>query len=181
MYIYLDREEAKKGITLVLLTSPKKKRDFKKYFEGKAIEYVGDNLPHFITYVEESDTIREATEEEKLEKGQRSLFDNEALINGKITEYDPETQKVVSGKLIERTSEYHIWNEKAQKWEYSASVEILFLEEKIKSIESKMEYLQTKMAARRELGIWIGDVQRELSEAQREHSEVCCSLAMISK
>ena len=85
-YFYLDKKKAKEGITLVFLVSEGRREDYKEYFETAAIEFVGEDIPHFITYQEETDTIREATEEEKLKRGQRPLYDNEAVINGKITE-----------------------------------------------------------------------------------------------
>ncbi len=107
-YFYLDREKAKEGITLVFLVSEERKEDYKKYFEGAAIEFTGEDIPHFITYLEETDTIREATEEEKLERGQRPLYDNETVIDGKIVEYNPHTQKVVEGQLVEKTRDDYI-------------------------------------------------------------------------
>jgi len=101
-YIYLDRESAKKGVTLVYLVSEEKKIDYEEYFEGKAIEFIGEDVPHFISYEEGTDSIREATEEEKLVRGQRQLYDNEALIEGKITEYDPYYQKVVNESIVDK-------------------------------------------------------------------------------
>ena len=66
MYIYLDREEAKKGFSLVLGASETKIEDYKNHYQDRAIEYVGDDIPHYITYDEVTDTIREATEHEKV-------------------------------------------------------------------------------------------------------------------
>lgn len=104
-YIYLDRENAKKGVTLVLLVSEEKKEDYKEYFGGSAVEFIGEDVPHFISYEEGSDSIREATEEEKLVRGQRQLYDNEVLIEGKIIEYDPYNQKVVNEAIVDKTRE----------------------------------------------------------------------------
>jgi len=102
-YIYIDRESAEKGVTLVYLVSEEKKEDYEEYFEGKAIEFTGQDIPHFIFYEEGTDNIREAAEEEKLVRGQRQLYDNEVLIEGKITEYDPYNQKVVDGAIVDKT------------------------------------------------------------------------------
>lgn len=107
-HFYLDREKAKEGVTLVFLVSEERREDYKEYFEGAAIEFTGKDIPHFITYQEETNTIREATEEEKLRRGQRPLYDNEVVINGKITEYNPSTQKVVEGVIIEKTRKDYI-------------------------------------------------------------------------
>ncbi len=105
MYIYLDREEAKKGVALVFKASEESIKGWDKYFEGKAVEFVGDDLPHFITYEEATDTVREATEEEKLERGQRELYENEALIDGEIVQYNPYLEKVIDNQIISKTRE----------------------------------------------------------------------------
>lgn len=103
MYIYLDREEAKKGFALVLGVSETKTEDYKNHYEGRAIEYIGDDIPHYITYVEASDTIREATETEKVERNQITLGDNQVIIDNKIYTYDKKYQKVVDNKIIDKT------------------------------------------------------------------------------
>ena len=107
-YIYLDIEKAKLGTALVYEVRESKRENYESYFEGKAVEFQGENLPHFITYIQETDSIRQATEEEKLERGQRRLNSNEILLNGEIISYDPGTQKVIDGLLIEKTREDYI-------------------------------------------------------------------------
>jgi len=107
-YFYLDREKAREGITLVFLVSEERKENYKEYFEGAALEFKGEDIPHFITYQEETDSIREATEEEKLKRGQRPLYDNEVIIEGEIVEYNPYTQKVEEGKIVEKVREDYI-------------------------------------------------------------------------
>ena len=104
-YIYISREQAKQGVSCVFMVADKPVQNMAEYFEGKACLYVGENLPHFITYLSELDTIREATEEEKLERNQRTLAENELLIDGKIVAYDPYSQKVVDNEIVEKTRE----------------------------------------------------------------------------
>lgn len=104
-YIYISREQAKKGISCVFMVSHTPVQNMDEYFKGKACLYVGEDLPHFITYLPELDTIREATEEEKLERNQRKLTGNELLIDGKIVAYDPYSQKVVDNKIVDKTRE----------------------------------------------------------------------------
>lgn len=111
MYIYLDKTKAKEGIALVCGVSDEKKENYVEYYEHKAIEYVGDNLPHFITYIEETNSIREATEEEKLKRNQRQLAPNEILKNGKIISYDLTTQKIVNDEIVDKTREDYIKEE----------------------------------------------------------------------
>lgn len=107
-YIYIDREMAKNGLTRVFLVAYTPVYDMEEYFEGKACLYVGEDLPHFITYIAEQDTVREATEEEKLARKQRSLAENELLIDGKIVVYDTYSQKVVDNEIVEKTREDYI-------------------------------------------------------------------------
>ena len=107
-YIYISREQAKQGVSCVFMVSDTPVKNMAEYFEGKACLYVGEDLPHFITYLPELDTIREATEEEKLERNQRKLSENELLIDGKITSYDPYSQKVINNEIIEKTREDYI-------------------------------------------------------------------------
>lgn len=107
-YIYLDREQAKKGVSCVFMVSDTPVQNMAEYFEGKACLYVGEDLPHFITYLPELDTIREATEEEKLVRQQRTLAENELLIDGKIVSYDTYSQKIVDGNIVEKTREDYI-------------------------------------------------------------------------
>lgn len=108
MFIYLDKENAKLGLSLVYGVFENRKEDYIKYFNGKALEYEGDNLPHFITYILETDSIREATEEEKLERGQRVLAYNEILKDGKIISYDCINQKIVDGEILDKTRNDYI-------------------------------------------------------------------------
>lgn len=108
MFIYLDKENAKLGLSLVYGVFEKRKKDYIKYYDGKALEYEGDNLPHFITYILETDSIREATEEEKLERGQRVLAYNEILKDGKIISYDCINQKIIDGEILDKTRNDYI-------------------------------------------------------------------------
>ena len=107
-YIYISREQAKQGVSCVFAVFDTPVKNMAEYFEGKACLYEGEDLPHFITYLPELDTIREATEEEKLERNQRSLSENELLIDGKIVSYDTYSQKVIDGVIVEKTREDYI-------------------------------------------------------------------------
>lgn len=107
-YIYISREQAKKGVSCVFAVMDEPIKNMAEYFEGKACLFIGEDLPHFITYLPELDTIREATEEEKLERNQRSLAENELLIDGKIVSYDPYSKKIVDGAIVEKIREDYI-------------------------------------------------------------------------
>lgn len=102
---YICKEHAKQGVVLSFATFDKPVENYEQYFDNRAIEVHGD-VPHFITYVEETNSIREATEEEKLTRNQRGLNENEFLDNnGKIRSYDINTQKIVNNKVIDKTRE----------------------------------------------------------------------------
>lgn len=107
-YIYISREQAKRGVSCVFAVMDEPIKNMAEYFEGKACLYIGEDLPHFITYLPELDTIREATEEEKLERNQRKLSENELLIDGKIVSYNTYSQKIVNGNIVEKTREDYI-------------------------------------------------------------------------
>lgn len=103
-YIYLDKEQAKQGTALVFGVFDKPLSNYQQYYENKACLFIGDNLPHFITYLESENIIREATEEEKLKRNQRELSENEILNNdGKIEAYDPYSQKIINNEIIDKT------------------------------------------------------------------------------
>ena len=107
-YIYISREQAKEGVSCVFAVKDEPIKNMAEYFEGKACLFIGEDLPHFITYLPELDTIREATEEEKLERNQRKLAENELLKDGKIISYDPYSQKVINNEIVEKTREDYI-------------------------------------------------------------------------
>ena len=105
-YIYISKEEAKKGVSLVYTVSDERIKNMDEYFEGRACLFIGEDLPHFITYIEETNSVREATEEEKLARNQRILNENEFLDNnGKIKSYDINTQKIINNEIIDKTRE----------------------------------------------------------------------------
>ncbi len=105
-YIYISKEEAKKGVSLVYTVSDERIKNMDEYFEGRACLFIGEDLPHFITYIEETNSVREATGEEKLARNQRILNENEFLDNnGKIKSYDINTQKIINNEIIDKTRE----------------------------------------------------------------------------
>lgn len=103
MHIYLDREQAKRGTSLVKAVEEEKVENYREKFGENTIEFVGDDLPHFITYLSDTDTIREATESEKLARKQIELKDNEVIIDNVIYTYDKRYQKLVAGKIVGKT------------------------------------------------------------------------------
>ncbi|MGL5990048.1 DUF4376 domain-containing protein [Cetobacterium sp.] len=108
-YIYISKEEAKKGTALVFAVTDEPIKNMEEYFEGRACLFVGEDLPHFITYLEDKNIIREATEEEKLARNQRTLNENEIINkNGVIELYDTYTQKIINNEIIDKTRDDYI-------------------------------------------------------------------------
>jgi hypothetical protein len=103
MFYYIDKEEAKNGNSLILAVTNEQYDDYKKRFNDKAIEFQGENLPFYITYDEIANTVREATELEKIDRGQLKLNENQVIINNKIVTYNKDYQKIISGKIVNKT------------------------------------------------------------------------------
>ncbi|KYM50708.1 hypothetical protein A2U11_08340 [Fusobacterium necrophorum subsp. funduliforme] len=100
MYIYLDKQQAKKNTALVKWCYETR---LENYNQEEVVEYIANDIPHFITYVEETDSIREATEEEKLARKQIELADNEVIIDNRIYSYDKKYQKVVNSQIVDKS------------------------------------------------------------------------------
>lgn len=103
MFYYINKEEAKNGNSLILAVTNEQYDDYKKRFNDKAIEFQGENLPFYITYDEIANTVREATELEKIDRGQLKLNENQVIINNKIVTYNKDYQKIISGKIVNKT------------------------------------------------------------------------------
>ena len=108
MFIYIDREEAKTGVSLVYSVSKDRILNFKELYKDEAIEFYGSNLPHYITYLEESDSIRESTKIEIYEKGFIELESFEFVEDGEIKTFCSYTQKILNGKVVYKVREDYI-------------------------------------------------------------------------
>lgn len=106
LYHYLSKKIAiEEGRAETFGTFSRKLKDHYNYYNGTAILYIGDTLPHYVTYLEDVDSIREATREERYFRGQLKLEANEVIIDGKIISYDTYSQKVVDNEIVEKTRE----------------------------------------------------------------------------
>lgn len=103
MFIYLSKEKAKKGISLTIATSDAKINNFIELYGDDVIEYEATSIPQFVTYDENNNTIREATELEKVERGQLILDENQVLIDNHILTYDKDYQKIMDGKIVNKS------------------------------------------------------------------------------
>ena len=104
----LDKEIAQSGYACVNASYEVEESEANRFMEElkkdypEKIIFQGD-IPHYITYDENTNIIRKATEEEKLKRGDRKLSTNEIVIEGKIISYDPYFQKIVNGQIVNKT------------------------------------------------------------------------------
>ncbi len=108
MFIYLDKEKAKQGISLVLGVSDERVEKYKEYYGQNSVEFIGDDVPHYISYDDAHNTIREATKDERYKQGNLTLQNYEVIIDGEIVEIDVDNEKVVNGILVEKTRQEKI-------------------------------------------------------------------------
>lgn len=112
-YIYLSKEEAKKGIALVYEVTDKvlSENEIKNKYGNGCCLYIGEDLPHYITYIEDGNTVREATEEEKLKRGDRGLHAGEIYENGRIKQIE-----IPEGMINP------IWDNEKREWKETATL-----------------------------------------------------------
>lgn len=143
-YMYLSREEAKKGLVLLYGMKSEEIPKYKQYFYDNglldAILYKGKIIPHYITYIEENDMIREATKEEMLKNNLYVLDETEYLNqDGAITE-KPE---------ISRTIAKAKWDEKNYCWVETGTFEEIkekYLKENIRISDNARGERQTVLS-----------------------------------
>lgn len=104
-YIYLSKKAAKNGEACVFGIYDEKLENPSKIFSEESCVYVGDDLPHFITYDEKKDKVRAATELEMIERGHMELRDDQVILSGKILSYNKTTQKIEDNKIVDKTRE----------------------------------------------------------------------------
>lgn len=143
-YIYLSREEAKKGLVLLYGMKSEEIPKYKQYFYDNglldAIMYKGKTIPHYITYIEENDTIREATKEEIIKNNLYILNETEYLNqDGAIVE-KPEISRIIAKAE---------WDEKNYCWIEKGTFEEIkekYLKENIRISESLRTKRQTVLS-----------------------------------
>lgn len=115
-YIYLNREYAKESIVNIFEISYIPIENYKKKYNGHAIEYCGDYLPHYITYDEDNDLVREATLKEKIERGNIKLTDNQILIENEIINIDPQKQFIFQGEIVNAPDDNCVYKRENNRW-----------------------------------------------------------------
>ncbi|MGL5100398.1 MAG: hypothetical protein ACRC6B_10300 [Fusobacteriaceae bacterium] len=87
-YYYIGKKEALKNLSMVYAVSDERIQNYKTHINENAIEFYGDNLPYYVTVLED-ETVREATTIELYKNGIYELCDYEFVNGDKIsTIYD---------------------------------------------------------------------------------------------
>lgn len=163
----MSREKAKRGLALVYAVEEKKISNFNEYFRElgirDAIEFKGEELPHYIAYIQELDTVREATVEERIRNGQYQFSADEYLDSENILRKKPNLPFEMAEPL---------WNNKKYRWEEGANFEGL-KEHLYKQNKSKFQEDEAvrKVVLSKALGFLIDCSMRDL-EIQKIYKEI---------
>ena len=134
-YFYIGKEQALRNESLVYCVSDTAIDGYVDVFGKNCIEYVGTNLPHYIT-VEDNGMVREATDIELYKKGIYKIRDDEFIKDDAIYSiYD---------YYIDEDMIRPIFNIDKCMWEESATLEekLIFWKDRCKNISSKMLILE---------------------------------------
>lgn len=88
-YFYLDKAYADKfNKSQVIAVFPKPLKNPNQYFQKEVYSHFGKDIPFYIS-IDEGNVIREATEYEKYQRGQRKLSENEVIFKENIIILEP--------------------------------------------------------------------------------------------
>lgn len=88
-YFYLDKAYADKfNKSQVIAAFPKPLKNPNQYFQKEVYSHFGKDIPFYIS-IDEGNIIREATEYEKYQRGQRKLSENEVIFKENIIILEP--------------------------------------------------------------------------------------------
>lgn len=158
-FIYISREEAKKGVVLIYAVVDEEIAKYKQYFFDKgltdAISYCGENIPYYVTYIEEKDTVREATKEERLKNNLYVLGETEYLNESGLLMEKPEISKSMAKAE---------WDEKKYCWIEKGTFEEIkekYLKVNIRTSEISREERQVVMSPTLEFRIDCSSIDVE--------------------
>lgn len=88
-YFYLDKAYADKfNKSQVIAVFPKPLKNPNQYFQKEVYSHFGKDIPFYIS-IDEGNIIREATDYEKYQRGQRKLSENEVIFKENIIILEP--------------------------------------------------------------------------------------------
>ncbi|MGL5413390.1 hypothetical protein [Cetobacterium sp.] len=100
---YLDKSLAKKGITCALEKFIKEPENFIP--KENLIKYVGNDIPHYIKYDEDKNTIVESSFIEHVNLGFRELGEGQVIINNQVEFYNPNFEYIENNEIKPKTRE----------------------------------------------------------------------------
>ena len=120
-YFYLDKAYADKFYkSQVIAVFPQPLKNPTEYFQKEVYQHFGKDIPFYIS-IDEGNVVREATEYEKYQRGQRKLTENEVILKENIIILEPgqyidaEKQELITVScpaeylVNEWDKEKHIW------------------------------------------------------------------------
>lgn len=102
MEYYLDKELLKQGKICV---RHKFDTDSINLLDPNLIKYIGDDIPSYIVYDEETNKIKESSFLEYIKLGFRKLEEGQVIVNEKIELYNPKFQYIKDNKIENKTRE----------------------------------------------------------------------------
>ncbi|MBC2850335.1 hypothetical protein H5J22_02610 [Cetobacterium sp. 8H] len=166
-YIYLRKDKAIKGIAEVLGTSQEAIPNYDEYYEGNAVEYYSDNIPAWITYDIDLNTIREATIQELYDRGKYILQENQYLKNGIVKEIPLMPDGLIKGKF----------NFETDKWE-----DVATLEDRILNCENlilqKINELKLYQDSGFEGSLKVQNLKQEIEDLKQKYLDLNHELAL---
>ena len=167
-YIYLRKDKALKGESEVLGTSQEAIPNYNEYYENNAVEYYSDDIPAWITYDIDSNTIREATIQELYDRGKYTLQEHQYLKDGIIKEIPLMPTGLIKGKF----------NFETEKWEEVATLEDRILNCK-NLILKKTNELKLYQDSGFEGSLTVQNLKQEIEDLKQKYIDLNHELALI--
>lgn len=158
---YINKKDAQNGVVRVHAREDNPIQNYKELFLLKhnleVIEFYGNDIPYHITYDENTDTIRQATETERFAKGNYNLLEDEYIdSNGNVTKKPPVPKEMIK----------QIWDNNTFAWVEGATqeeIETAKIHKKWKVYNSETE-IATKLLTEIELNILPIELKQEIQE-----------------
>lgn len=133
-YIYLSKKHAMEGTAMVLSVNETRIKNYINILGEDAVEFDATKveLPHYITYDAKNNIIREATLQERYNRGQYIPDENHYVKNGILKEYPSSPENIVK----------KIFNIDTEQWEETATeteISLKELNDNLRSIQYEIE------------------------------------------
>lgn len=158
---YINKKDAQNGVVRVHAREDNPIQNYKDFFLIKhnleVIEFYGNDIPYHITYDENSDTIRQATETERFAKGNYQLSEDEYVdLNGCVVKKPPVPKEIIK----------KVWDSSTFTWVEGATQEEIQSEYTYKKwnfYNSEIE-IANKLLTEIELNVLPVELKQEIQE-----------------